>query len=584
MTAAPLVSVIIPTFNRSYFLRTRALRSLSQQTYENWEAIVVGDGPPDARARDAVRSMGDARFRYVEIPRTDYSGLSLTDRWCVAGAAARNRGLELANGAVIAPLDDDDEFLPDHLEESVRALRDGVDLVYGSVIVRDLEGGCDRHDFIPWDEALFRQRNILYHSSVCYSRELAALRYSVSGDVPADYAMWLAMLDAGARVKGLENDHALYYGDSRFRNIRSSIPSLPPLDAFQAAASDIFASRMLSNGGSWCRRLEREVAERIGVRYAIAAPSGDAALRLTLHALGTTAGQRNEVILPSYTFPATANAVLSAGLVPVFCDVDRESLTITRELVAPLLTNRTLALLPVHAHGNPVDMASLEDVVTNCGVAVVADAAAAFGARIHDRPIGSFGLAEIFSLSGTKVLAAGEGGIICTDDGELATLIHKVARYGLNADYWCETAGINGKLAELPAALGALGLSQLDGWLEQRRHAAAYYARLFSGVSGMRLQRPATPTAVATWKDLALIFDRSTDAARVVAHLRAHAIDSRPYYRPLHVMPPFAHCPRGDLTVTTYLVDAVVCVPIYASIRQETADLVAGVVMDALAS
>lgn len=582
MRDGPLVSIIVPTYDRSYFLRTRALASVARQTYTNWEVLVVGDGPADDRTRSAVQSMGDARFRYLEIPRIDYSGLSAADRWCVAGAAARNHGIDAARGDIIAPLDDDDEFFPAHLEESIEAIQDGADLVYGSVVVRDIQSGTERRDFIPWSEERIRQSNILYHSSVCYSRRLAGFRYPTTGSDPADYAFWLDMLSASPTVRGLESNQAVYYGDSRFRYIRSSLPSLPPIEQFHAATQEIFSSRMLSNGGPWCSRLEKAVAERVGVRHAVAAPSGDAALRMALHAVSIGAGARREVILPSYTFPATANAVCAAGLEPVFCDVDGGSLTLSPASVASMMSDRTLAVLPVHAHGNPADMPALETLARDAGVMLVADAAAAFGAVIGDRAIGSFGDVELFSMSGTKVLAAGEGGMVCTNSDELCAQVRRVARYGVNADYWCETTGINGKLAELPAALACLGLPLLDGWLEERQLAAREYERLFSSTPDVRTQHRAHRDARSAWKDFPLVFSGPEVASHVVAHLKAHDIDSRPYYRPLHGMPPFAHCRLGDLAVTEQLVDSVVCIPMYSSIRPEIVHLVTDVILDAL--
>jgi dTDP-4-amino-4,6-dideoxygalactose transaminase len=227
-------------------------------------------------------------------------------------------------------------------------------------------------------------------------------------------------------------------------------------------------------------------------------------------------------------------------------------------------------------------MAALEGLAEAAGVRLVADAAAAFGARVDGRRVGGFGDAEVFSFSGTKVLTAGEGGVVCTRDSAMAARMRQVARYGVNADYCCEFNGINGKMGELSAALALLSLPRLDGWLEERRAAVARYRTLLAGVSQVRMQEPVCNGTWGTWKDLALVLPSREDAARVVRRARAHRVDTRPYYRPLHAMPAFAGWRRGALHVTEALADCVVCVPLYAGMRDEVIELVAGVVADAL--
>jgi len=583
----PLVSVIIPSFNRPLFLRKRSIPSLLRQTYRNWELFVVGDGPTEDSLRRTVESFADPRMRYVQIPRPDYSGLSAQRLWHVAGAAARNYGVSLAHGQLIAPLDDDDEFLPDHLKDCVAYLthRDA-DLVYGAVLVRNLELGTEHCDHLPWADPaiqeLFCRRNIMFHSSVCYSARFAHLRYPLAGDVPADYGLWLAIRDAGGRFASLERPQSIYYGDALNGTLRVSVPSLPPLETYQAAVADVFASRHLSNGGVWCRRLEQRVAEYIGVPHAIAAASGDAGLRVSMLALRELCPEANEVIVPSYTFPATVNAVLAAGLTPVFCDIDARTLCITPATVEPLMSRRTAAVLAVHAHGNPADMPRLEQLCGAAGVMLVSDAAAAMGACIDGRHIGSFGHMEVFSLSGTKVLSAGEGGIICCRDDAIADRLRELSRYGIAADYSCSHPGINSKLSELAASLAVCGLPYLDGWLARRLDVLRRYRSILQTCPQMRLQELLSENAVGTWKDLALVLSDRKLAQRIIDVTAAYRIHTRPYYRALHQMAAYREFPRGPLLVTEQLSDCVVCIPLYADIRDDVVDLVGSAVREAL--
>jgi dTDP-4-amino-4,6-dideoxygalactose transaminase len=582
----PLVTVIIPCYDRPLFLRERSIPSVLAQEYPHWELLVVGDGPRDGALREAAESFGDPRIRYSEIPRPDYSALSREQLWHAAGAAARNHGLAAARGEIIAPLDDDDELLPNHLADNVRALSSGqFDFAYGSVVVRDLETGREYLDYFPWDEEgtrqLFLCRNIMFHSSVCYSGRFAHLRYPTDGSVPADYGLWLRIAEAGGRFTGIAAPQSIYYGDNLSQTLRVSVPSLPPFEDVAPSLRQIFDSRMLSNSGPVSRDLERAVAEAVGVPHAVSAPSGDVALLLAFRALAEVCGPRRQVVMPSYTHPSTANAAVWNGFEPVFCDVDPRTLCLAPELVEPALGGEVAAIVAVHAHGNPCDMPALEQLAARHGVFLIADAAAALGASLDGRPIGGFGDMEVFSFSGTKVLTAGEGGMVCCRDDRLAALLRRGGRYGIDTDYWCEGPGVNGKLAEIPAALALAGLPLLDGWLARRRQAAERYRAALAGLPGLAVQETVAPGAVASCKDLPLILPSAEEARDLARSLRAYRIETRPYYRPLHRMPAFRRFPSAGLAATERLADAVLCVPLYNQIRDEVLELVIAGVREA---
>jgi len=584
--SSPRFSVIIPSFDRAYLLKTRSIPSVLKQTLQDWEVIVVGDGPQNDDLRSATESFGDPRIRYVESPRPGYDSMSEEEFWCVAGAHARNYGLQLASGALIAPLDDDDEFLENHLRDAGEALDGETDFIYGCAIIRDLESGREYEDYFDWrNEATvrrFAERNVVFHSTVCYSSRLQHLRYPTTGSVPADYALWKSMLQGGAQFSSVARPQAVYYGETRSLAIRLSVPSLPPVEQYQKAVAEIFESAMLSNGGPWCLRLEQQVAETVGVPHAIAVPNGDAALVSAFRALRIVSGDRDEVIMPAYTFPSTANAAMAAGFRVAFCDVDEQSLCITPETVAPSVGGRTAAVVPVHAHGNPVDMPAMETFCRDRGLRLLSDAAPAFGARVGDRRTGSFGDMEMFSFSGTKIVSGGEGGMVCTRDPELADLVRKIGRYGLNGSYECLHVGINGKLAELPAALLVLSLPYVDGWIARRRRAAELYRETLSGLPGLRFQQASAPDAVSVWKDFPLILDRPAQRQKIADMMTRYRVDTRPYYRPLHTMPAFRDAKHDALPVTDRLADSVLCIPIYNGISDQLISYVSGIVRHAI--
>jgi dTDP-4-amino-4,6-dideoxygalactose transaminase len=582
---APLVSVITNPRRGPHFLRSRSIPSVLRQIHANWELIVVV-GSGDEWLGELVASYRDGRMQAVGADPAAQVGCPAEARARVAAGSAHNRGLETARGEIVAVLEDGDEFLPGHIADCVEALRErDADLVYGKVIVRDIETGIERDEYQPWDEtarcALLDGRSAISPSSVCYSRRLAELRCAEDGATPPLEGLWGSILAAGGEFTSVESPQAIRYGEEGSR-IRLAMPSLPPLEEFQAAVADLFRSRRLSNSGAWCRRLETAVAERAGTPFGIATPSADIGLTLVLRSLAARSPGRKGVVLPSYTFPSTANAVLAAGLEPVFCDVDASSLCVDPEAARSLVDEGTAAILAVHAHGNPADMPALERIAASAGVVLLADAASAFGARIGGRSVGSFGDVSVFSFSGTKILTAGEGGVICCADAEFARSLRLLGRYGLGDDYVCESVGLNGKLAELPAALALLGLPRLDGWLARRSRAVEAFRQRLEGLPALRLQRP-YPGARSTWAEFAVVFPSPEVARRVEEVTDAYGIDTRPYYKPLHRMPAFTGCARGPLERTEAVADRVVCLPMYNEIRDETVALIAEVVREAVA-
>jgi dTDP-4-amino-4,6-dideoxygalactose transaminase len=347
---------------------------------------------------------------------------------------------------------------------------------------------------------------------------------------------------------------------------------------------EILTTRWTSNGGPFAVGLEGAMADYLGVTQVVGAPSGDTALAMAMHAVRETRPDRDEVVLPSYTFPSTASAVIRAGLRPRFCDVDPSTLCVTPETVVPHLSARTAAVVPVHAHGHPCDMASLSGPAREVGAMLVSDAASALGALWDGRRIGGFGDLEVFSLSSTKVLTAGEGGLLASDDAELASLLRRIGRYGLDEDYRAVTVGVNGRMAELPAALALASLPSLEGWLANRRVAAERYVALLEAVPGVRIAAPTDARATSAWKDMPLIVESPELTRRLAKRLAADRVQTRPYYRPVHLMPAFAPFAGTDLQVSGRLDGRVLCVPIFNDIVLDDVAFVAACVRDAVAS
>src|SRR5437773_97975 len=223
---------------------------------------------------------------------------------------------------------------------------------------------------------------------------------------------------------------------------------------------EVLQSKQLTNG-SRVRAFEEAAANYLDVPHCVAVSSCTSGLLLVMRALGL----EGEVILPSFTFHVTAHAAVWNGLKPVFADCDLETFCLSPEAVLNKLTSRTSAILAVHMYGHPVDVEALEAISKKRGIALVLDAAHAFGSESGGKRIGGFGAAEVFSFSPTKLLVAAEGGLVATRDEKLAALLRAGRNYGDAGNYDPDMVGLNARMSELHAALGLRGLPALDGRL-----------------------------------------------------------------------------------------------------------------------
>ena len=260
------------------------------------------------------------------------------------------------------------------------------------------------------------------------------------------------------------------------------IPAAKPLigDEERAAVDAVLRSGMLAQGPE-VAAFETEFADAlVDGRPTAAVNSGTSGLHLGLLAAGIGAG--DEVIVPSFTFAATANAVVLAGATPVFADIDRDTFNLDPESVRAAITPRTAAIMPVHLYGHPADMVALSAIAEEHGLRLFEDAAQAHAARLNGRPVGTFGDWAMFSLYPTKNMTSGEGGMVASATGELDARVRLLRNQGMARQYENEIAGFNARMTDLHAAIGRAQLRKLAGWTEQRRENAAFFDRELTGV------------------------------------------------------------------------------------------------------
>jgi dTDP-4-amino-4,6-dideoxygalactose transaminase len=374
-------------------------------------------------------------------------------------------------------------------------------------------------------------------------------------------------------------------------------PDLPAYDQVSDSIRDTFTSGVLTKGRA-LELLEADAAQCVGALDAVGVSSCTTGLMLVLQALeplrkrrtacdappcGAVSGAgatRDEVIVPSFIFLAAPAAIVWAGLRPVFVDVDPSTYTIDPRCVEKAFSPRTAAVLACHTFGCPSDIGALTSIAEPTGVPVIIDAAHGFGASRNGRQVGREGLAQVFSMSPTKLVVAGEGGVVTTSCRCLAELIRTAREYGNDGHYDCQIAGVNGRLPEISAIVGRASLARLPEVAKQRSAAAEAYRDVLRDVPGVTLQE-IPQRCSSSWKDFCIGIDPvvtgiTRDALREALAIRG--IDTRAYYSPAcHAMPAFRRYaqPGPSLPVTDRLAASLVALPMGKHVSPHTALLVA---------
>jgi dTDP-4-amino-4,6-dideoxygalactose transaminase len=367
--------------------------------------------------------------------------------------------------------------------------------------------------------------------------------------------------------------------------IRFIQPTLPNLGDVFSLYRDVYSSGLVTNG-ALVERFEDAVREFTGAKHCVAVSSCTSGLMLTMRAFGL----EGEVVLPSFTFFASGEAVLWNNLRPVFADCDLETWNVSVPDVERRVSHRTAAILGVHMYGNPCATEELTALASKYGCKLIFDAAHGFGSLHRGKPLGGNGDAEVFSLSPTKLLVAGEGGLVTTNDAGLARRLRLARNYGDGGAYDPELLGLNARMSEFNAALGLEGLKILEYKIKRHLHIAELYTELLKDVPGVRFQEVA-PGDRSTYKDFSIhVSDPSSQplgAALCNALATLRIPTKRYFYPPLHRQRLFAglHTPAdAPLQVTDFISSGIVSLPIYASLTDSTIEMIAATVRETLAS
>ena len=350
-------------------------------------------------------------------------------------------------------------------------------------------------------------------------------------------------------------------------------PPAPPLDEVVARLRPTYEQGAMTNG-PLVRELEATVAERMGVAHVVAVSSCTTGLILALAGLRHLGAIDGPVLMPSFTFSAGPHAVAWNDLPVTFAECD--PLSFQLDLVdAHARLDGAGAIMATHVFGAPCRPEQVEALGAEAGIPVLFDAAHGFGGTRGGRPLGGFGEVEVFSMTPTKPLVAGEGGLVCTDRDDLAEYLHLAREYGNPGDYDTRFIGLNGRLSEMHAAIALASISHIDEHLASRRRMAARYADAILGIPGVRVQA-VDEGDESTFKDFTIAIDAleyGADRDTLVSVLRAEGVDTRNYFDPpVHRQQSHATRSPSDLPVTDAVARTVVSLPLYPALTDDAID------------
>ena len=356
-------------------------------------------------------------------------------------------------------------------------------------------------------------------------------------------------------------------------------PALPSLKEFIPYLEEIWANKILTNGGPFHQQLEKALCECLGVKHLSLFTNGTIALVTALQALRIT----GEVITTPYSFVATAHSLLWNGIKPVFVDVNPNTLNLDPAKIEAAITPQTTAIMPVHCYGHPCDVDAIQKIADNYNLKVIYDAAHAFGVQCHCGSVLNHGDLSVLSFHATKVFNTFEGGAIICPDAKTKLRIDQLKNFGFVDETTVVAPGINGKMSEINAAFGMLQLKHIDDALAQRKRIDAAYRKALRDVPGIRCLQDAGEK-VANYSYFPLLVDADYPLSRDALYqkLKDNNIYARRYFYPLitdfpmYRGMPSAH--RENLPVATAAAQKVLCLPIYPALTQQDQQRVIAIV------
>lgn len=347
-------------------------------------------------------------------------------------------------------------------------------------------------------------------------------------------------------------------------------PKVPDLKCMLEEYQEVFDNGMLTNH-KYVGMFEERLKEYLRAENVVGVSCCTSGLMLVAKCLGLT----GEVIVPSFTFPATVHSLIWNNLTPVFVDCDPETFNLDVDEVEKKITKKTSAILGVYIFGNPPEMDKLENLASKYQLKLIFDSAHALGSHFKGKFAGNFGDAEVFSLAPTKIITSGEGGIITTKDNALAEKLRLARNYGNPGDYDCSLLGLNARMNELSAILGLKSMNLLEGSIAKREVLVDLYKKELSKIEGIDFQKIKDGNRT-TFNYFAILIDPRKfcmDNKKLHLSLKEKEIMTRIYfYPPVHrqkVYKKYYYRYKNSLPCTDKIADSILCLPLYSDMGEE---------------
>jgi len=352
-------------------------------------------------------------------------------------------------------------------------------------------------------------------------------------------------------------------------------PFLPPLEEYQHLLSGVWERGVLTHNGPLVQQFEKDFNQKFGINQFVAVSNGTVSLQLAIRALGL----RGEIITTPFTWVATISAILWEYCTPVFVDIDPETLNLDPKGIEAKINKNTVAIMPVHVFGNACEVTSIQEIASQYGLKVIYDSAHAVGVNYKGRSLLEFGDISAVSFHATKLLNTAEGGGCITTDNELYQALKALRFFGHNEEKSIEALGMNGKMTEIHAALGMIGLQYFDQIIEDRRNKYNRYLQQLSGYLGITFQR-INPES-CNFSYFPLIFHSQEKLQQILNKLNQQKIFPRRYFYPS--VNTFSKVVKYEsMPIAESISNRIVCLPLYFDLSNEQLDKICELIADCI--
>lgn len=386
------------------------------------------------------------------------------------------------------------------------------------------------------------------------------------------------MLFSSTKIYFREKDEYKLYGGEMDNKILVTKTSMPPYEEYIEAIKPLWDSHWITNMGTYHKELEEQLKKVLDVEYVSLMVNGHTALEMAIQAFSFPEGA--EVITTPFTFISTTHAIVRNGLKPVFCDVKEEDGTIDESRIESLVTDKTVAILPVHVYGNICNVEEIQRIADKYGLKVIYDAAHAFGEEYKGKGIGSYGDASIFSFHATKVFNTIEGGAVTCSDHKLYEKLYNLKNFGIRGEELVVDIGANAKMNEFSAIMGLCNLRHFDDVIESRKKAYEKYEELLNNKKGIRILNQSSHCKNYAYFPIVINENHLMTRDEVYLKLKDNNISARKYFYPLTAdQACFKNkYKKENIPIARRLSSSILVLPMYENLDQSIIEYICSIV------